>query len=128
MRSSRQRNLAPGEDWFSWFLPTLLCLILIACLISFGLRATSHARAFQVLQDAPAASPTDPVRISSENVSSLWVPACTSIVNSHSFLQSDHDKASNEKWSLSAAMNILTSFQVRFPSPVSWMSGFTEPI
>src|SRR5205085_10207605 len=95
MRSSRQRNLAPGEDWFSWFLPTLLCLTVIACLISFGLRATSHARSFHVPQDAPAASPADPVRISSENVSSLCVPACPSIVNSHSFLLNDHEKASN---------------------------------
>src|SRR5436190_133934 len=95
MRSSRQWNIAPEEDWFSWFLPTLLCLILIACLISFGLRTISRARAFHALQDTPRASPTDPVRISSENVSSLCVPACPSIVNWHSFLQNEHEKPSN---------------------------------
>jgi hypothetical protein len=35
MRSGRQRKIGQGEDWFSWLLPTLLCLILIVCL-TFG--------------------------------------------------------------------------------------------
>jgi hypothetical protein len=35
MRLGRLRKIAQGGDWFSWVLPTLLCLILIACL-TFG--------------------------------------------------------------------------------------------
>src|SRR6266852_5006234 len=90
MRSSRQRKIAPGGDWFSWLLPTLLCLILIACLISFGLRTISHVRAFHA-QGAPTTLATDSIRISSENVSGVCFPSGSNRVAWPSFLQSDEE-------------------------------------
>ena len=59
MRSSRQRTIAQSGDCFSWLLPTLLCLTLIASLISVGLRSISRARALHALQGASTESASD---------------------------------------------------------------------
>jgi hypothetical protein len=91
MRSRRQRKTAPGEDWFSWLLPTLLCLILIASLTSVGLRTISRARAFHTVQPAPTASASDPIRISSANRSGVCFPSGSNRVAWPSFLQSTEE-------------------------------------
>jgi hypothetical protein len=91
MRSSRQRKIAQGGDVFSCLLPATLCLTLIACLVSVGLRTISHARAFHALQGAPTASASDPIRISSKNGSGVCFPSGSNRVTLPSFLQSDEE-------------------------------------
>jgi hypothetical protein len=93
MRSCRQGEIAQGGDWFSWLLPTLLCLILIACLISLGLSTISHA--VHALQDAPTALASDPIPVSSANSSDLCFSSLPGRAMWHSFLPSGHEKTSN---------------------------------
>jgi len=90
----QQRQSAHGGNGFSWLLTSTLSLFLIVGLISIGSSRASHARTFHDLQDAPAASESDPIRISSENASHLCISSWSDRALWQRFAQSEHVKPS----------------------------------
>lgn len=94
MRSTQQRVIAQGGDWFSLLLPTLLLLIPIACLSSVWRGTGSHSRAFHALEDTRKRPASDPVRISYTNGSGLCVLPCPSTVTWQSLLEKEREKPS----------------------------------
>src|SRR5437660_10184335 len=94
MRSARQRKIAPRGDWFSWLLPTLLCLILIICLISVASSTSFHAHAIDALGGRTSCIGERSIPSSYENGSSLCFSSWPGRALWQRFVQSEHDNPS----------------------------------